>query len=644
MSREEGPAHGMTPRALATGLVLSLAVGIAVYFEMYLKGSNAGGVFFTSPAALFFFFILVGIVNVVLGALHRPWAFRRGELIAIFIMMTVANSAHNPVHYWLGALTGVFYYATPENDWVERLHPHIPEWIAPRDWTAIRDFYEGTGAHGGIPWEVWVGPILYWLPLIMGFHVAALCLMVVVRRQWMDQERLVYPVIQVPLAMVQDDERGSLIKPFFRSWVMWLGMAVPMAIGAVRGLHHYLAYVPSIELHTQLPLMDGLSVPMRLSFATLGFFFLIIREVSFSLWALFLLNLIQKAVYLRLGIGTTMETAISPFSRWSSPDLVHQGVGGLIVLVLGGLWLGRRHIADVLRKAFTGARDIDDSREILSYRGAVFGLFGSFAVMTVWLWLSGIPLLGVLVFLFFAFVIFLGLTRLVAEGGVAVIYNPLVAPDAAVSAMGSSFFGASGIMGLMFTRVWANDIMNFIMPHFANGLKLSEQIGRRRSLLFWGMILASLAGLSGSLWMVLTLTYNHGGVNLRDFNYIWMPRTIPEYAAARIGEWSGPAWWGWFHTGVGAVFMSMLMMARRFWGWWPLHPIGFPISACMGWVATNAFLAWMFKSIALNYGGPPLYRAIRPFFLGLILGQIAICGIWWIVDTISGQQGNYVLL
>ena len=142
--------------------------------------------------------------------------------------------------------------------------------------------------------------------------------------------------------------------------------------------------------------------------------------------------------------------------------------------------------------------------------------------------------------------------------------------------------------------------------------------------------------------MVLTLTYEYGGINLRYFNYIWMPNYFPEYTAARIGEWTGPHWWGWFHTGLGAAAMSLLMLARRFWWWWPLHPIGFPISSTFSWMAFDAFLAWGFKGILLKYGGPPLYAAVRPFFLGLITGQFAICGIFWIIDTLLGHQGNLV--
>ena len=66
--------------------------------------------------------------------------------------------------------------------------------------------------------------------------------------------------------------------------------------------------------------------------------------------------------------------------------------------------------------------------------------------MVLWLWNLGMPLWGVAVFLFFALVIFVALTRVIAEGGVALIYTPMVAADAAVSSRWHvGLFRASGV-------------------------------------------------------------------------------------------------------------------------------------------------------------------------------------------------------
>ena len=647
---QEGRAgwrDGLTLRALVVGVLLAFGIGAAgLYLGHVVQCTGFGCGFYSAPMAHFVLFLLVGVVNVVLGAVNRSWALQRGELIVVYIMMALANSSHCMAHYWVPMLIGPFYYANPENDWANLIHPYFPEWVAPHNLQAIRLFFEGGHrGEGAIPWSVWLVPLASWLPLILALHMSTLCLTVILRRQWMERERLIYPLVHVPLAMIQEDGRGSLVRPFFRSGMMWAGFLIPVVLGCVQALHNYFPLVPTLRLSTSLALFrNTMSVPLTVSFATLGFFFLIKREVAFGLWVFSLFNILQRGFYGILGVGGKEEPALSV---WNSnfPSLVHQSMGAMIVLVLGGLWVGREHLGQVARKAFGRATEVDDSEEILSYRSAVFGFLGSVGVLTVWLRLSGIPLAGILALLFFVFVVFVALTRVVVEGGVAVLYLPLVAPDAAVSALGSSTFGASGMVGMVFTRIWANETFTgFVMPHCAQGLKLSEKITGRRRWLFWAMLLAILAGLAGGIWAMLKMAYTDGAINLSRVHFIWLAQYVYDYAAARISDPIGPNWWGWFHTGIGALVMGALMLAQRCWLWWPLHPLGYPISSVFSWMMFNAFLAWLIKGVVLKYGGVRLYRAVRPFFLGLILGQFVIYGAFWIIDIFTGMVGNRLML
>jgi len=53
-------------------------------------------------------------------------------------------------------------------------------------------------------------------------------------------------------------------------------------------------------------------------------------------------------------------------------------------------------------------------------------------------------------------------------------------------------------------------------------------------------------------------------------------------------------------------------------------------------------IAWLLKLLAMKYGGPSLFRRARPFFLGLIIGQFFIAGIWLIIDFFTGMTDNVV--
>ena len=188
----------------------------------------------------------------------------------------------------------------------------------------------------------------------------------------------------------------------------------------------------------------------------------------------------------------------------------------------------------------------------------------------------------------------------------AVIYTPMVAVDAAMTAIGTTAFSASGLVGMIYARVLGNDLLNFAMPHAANGLKLTGEIEGSRRHLFWLMILAILLGMFGALWMLLYLASTFGAINMSSGFYVWFPNYIGDYTVARISNPTGPYWMGWFHSVIGGVVMALLLLARRFWGWWPLHPIGFPISSTLHWIAFNAFLAWLLRvhqTITDRFGG-----------------------------------------
>ena len=50
----------------------------------------------------------------------------------------------------------------------------------------------------------------------------------------------------------------------------------------------------------------------------------------------------------------------------------------------------------------------------------------------------------------------------------------------------------------------------------------------------------------------------------------------------------------------------------------------------------NVFLAWLIKGIVPKYGGSSAYRALRPFFPGMILGAFVVVGTWLVIDYFTG--------
>ena len=635
-------------RALLVGAAGAWAIGTGVpYCNMVLHGSRIAS-YFNTPAAIILFFLLVFVVNSLLGLVRRCWMLGRAELALIYIMWIVATSIPEwgLTAFLLPDITSVIYYATPENNWAELLHPLVPDWLIPHhDFDQIKNFYEGAPQGGGIPWGLWLPPLAFWLPFVLALYLAMISLMVALRKQWIENERLIFPLVQLPIAMLQDDDaRPGVLNAFFKNPLLWIGFAIPAIVQSANGLNHYFPYFPRISLDHSIPLFrDSIHIPIRLSFQMLGFSYFVNRDIAFGLCFFYLLNTVQQGIFNIFGVQK-IDPVLGAYSTYTGSIIVHQGFGAVIALVLFGLWTARRHLRDVARKAIFGAPDIDDSGEILSYRAALLVLAGSLAFMGVWLWQSGLPAWVTPIYLFFAFVLFVGITRVVAEGGLAFIFAPMIASDFVAAGLGTRTIGASGVTALAFTYVWASDILTFVMASCANGLKLAEEtIKKGRRLIFWGILLAIFVTLGSSIWAILDLGYRYGGINTDSFFFGSAARYPFDNAAARLQALDGPHWENWAYTALGTGVMGLLLAARQHLFWWPFHPLGFPISAVFGTMFFSVFLAWLFKTLVLRYGGPLLYLKTRPFFMGLILGQFVTAGLWYAIDYLAGESGNAVM-
>ena len=74
------------------------------------------------------------------------------------------------------------------------------------DGTGSRLFYEGlSGTTEQIPYSSWVEPLTWWGIFLLSLYISMVCVAVIVRRQWMERERLAYPIAQVGLSMIRSE-------------------------------------------------------------------------------------------------------------------------------------------------------------------------------------------------------------------------------------------------------------------------------------------------------------------------------------------------------------------------------------------------------------------------------------------------------
>ena len=51
-------------------------------------------------------------------------------------------------------------------------------------------------------------PLFWWLSFIFTLFFVCFCIMVILRKQWVERERLSYPLMAVPQILVTDADRG----------------------------------------------------------------------------------------------------------------------------------------------------------------------------------------------------------------------------------------------------------------------------------------------------------------------------------------------------------------------------------------------------------------------------------------------------
>ena len=642
------PDTKITFRSLAVGVLIAALLGIGAPYENLIISGSPLHLDYSTPAAVVLFFLFFVLVNPLLGFLRRKWLFSKIELVTIYIMGAVACTIPTIglVCILIPHISAGSYYATPENEWASKTLPYVPSWLRVSDEEAIKFFYEGLPSGGTVPWEAWLQPMAAWTVLVVAFFVAMTALMVIVRKQWLEHERLSFPLVQVPIAMIgEDGEQEGLISEFFKNPVVWIGILVPVLLYSQRALHNYFPIIPE-----GMPISESyyfwnnkFRLRLSLSYAVVGFGYLLSVKLGFSLWFLGLLTMFEHAALHHFGLSGTDRVAGSSLG---SSNLLYQGFGALLMLAASSIWVGRRHLLEVARSLWASSSSLDDEREILSFRQGAWLLLVSAVTITVWCGLSGMSWWLAPIFLFVVFILMLGITRIVAEGGLAVSKPTMMPNDVMVGAFGSSVLGPSNIGALGMTYPWAGQMRTTMMAAVIHGLKLAETYAMsHRHRLFFGIMLAGLVAFASAVATVLLTGYQYGALNLSVWFFGVGSATAPySFIDYHISN-PLPASDSFYSlTAIGGLVQLLLALANARFLWWPIHPIAFPVSAY--WTThhlmPSIFLAWIVKSVVLHYGGVVLYRKIKPFFLGLILGHYVAGGLWILIDAFTGMTGNHL--
>jgi hypothetical protein len=640
----------MTKRALIIGIAGVLLLGFGTpYSDLVMQGTWIGLTAF--PISSFFVLLaLVLVVNTILRKLGR--GLSPGELLFVYAMVLVAAGipSFGLTALLIPYLAGPFYFASPENRYEEILHPYIPDWFHPSSEKAITALYEGVRGSQAIPWGEWVTPLAAWTVLVFAVYTVFFCLSTLLRRQWVDDEKLVFPLVHLPVEMSRSEPQDrAAVHPFFRNPIMWAFFIVPFAIHASNGLHYYYPALPTINVHL-IPLdsyipgrpWNAMSpLWLRFLFSIIGLTYLLPQDLSFSLWFFYFFFIIQQVIASALGYQPGSVQAY-PVRRF----VAHQMIAGIIVYAVYHLWAGKDRLRQVWRKAVSHDPRVDDRNEPLPYRAALVGLVVGLVVICIWGSMAGASLLLTLIIFGLYFLVHIVAVRLVCEGGMLYVQHPYRPLNIILAAAGSRAIRPQPIATLaLFDHLFMLDNRSPLMPGIMQSYRMADSGRLSRRHLTGAMVLSVVLAVTSSYFSYLRLMYRYGGASLHPwFTAYYTNNLYCTWTSHLIvgGEPANPR--EFLTMGIGAASMWGIVFMHRTFLWWPFHPIGYLMGA--SWPMINfwfpIFVGWLLKSVLLRYGGAKLYRKLLPGFLGLVLAEFSAAGLWVAIDAICGVRGHQI--
>ncbi len=638
-AREER-INALSPRALMVGLVCVVITCFVVCYAELVVGKIQIGFLQLPPVVIGMLVLILG-VQAVLTRFSARLRLRPHEMFTIYVMMLLASmvSSRGLLQKLIPLLIVPDYYATPENGWKSKFFAFIPRWVVPFDpngdpkqFVAAR-FYEALRPGEHIPWQLWIVPLCCWAVFVALVFTAMLCLAVLLRRQWVDNEKLAFPLVQLPLEMVRGETPGVGGAPggsFLKNPLTWIGFALPALLFGFNGLHQWYPSIPDIQTDIDLnayfnqpPWNDMTYFHMFLSFAAVGFFYLLPTDLLFSLWFFFLLTKYEEVQATALGY----QTEVMPMYGCKT-FIGYQIIGCYIVLVGYMVWSARPHLARVARAALRlRARSGDeDADEVLSYPFAFWGLIVSLLLAAGWMTLLGTAYwLALFELWVMLFVVALVMARSTCESGMLMTETSFRPIDIYRMVGDVRQLGGANLTGMAFLDgLWLRDQRGLLLTGFLDSMKFADGVRVRRRSLLGVFVIALLVAVGVSGYLHISLPYRLGAVQMYSYVYQGNPVMAFDNAASTLNGAQPPLpFFATLNFFIGALVTVLLATLRTRLLWFPFHPLGYALSGCWTMMVFwfPCFVAWLCKVFLLRYGGMQLYAKARPFFLGMVLGE-----------------------
>jgi len=627
--KKDSKSRGVTLRAVTFAL---LVIPINNYWVLYMETGvlwmqypTTMSIFFNAVFILFFLTLL----NTVVKKLSPHWTFSQGELLTIYVMLNLATAvcATDMIQVLMPMLGHAFWFATPENEWKELFFRYLPRFLLVSDESVLTDYYNGESTFfEADKIKAWLLPILWWTLFFFALVFVMLCINIILRRQWIEREKLTYPIAQLPYELTTEGGQSS----FFKNKLFLLGFGVVGIIELLNSLNYFFPAIPKLVVRTNLqkfftekPFSAIGWTPFAFYPFIIGLGFFMPLSLSFSCWFFYLFRKSQMILGVVIGLQSLPSF---PYDR-------EQSLGAYIGLSLFALWASRRHIKQVLKEAISHSVSKDKSWLNLT---ALLGILSGAGFIIFFFLKAGMSIWIILLAFSIYYVLSVGITRMRAESGVPAHDLHFMGPDHTIPVLlGTRNLGGRNLSVLTFLYSFNRAHRAHPMPHQLEGFKLADRTGMSVVRLAFAMSIAVLIGLIASFFIYLNLSYRFGGsswTGSQAFNRLqrWLSYpTGPDYPAVSF-------------IGLGIAFSIFLQLMRTRFISWPFHAVGYAVSGaadwCMNWMWASLLISSLIKWLLLRLGGVRAYRKAVPFFVGMVLSEFILGGILSIGGVAFGTQ------
>lgn len=671
-----GAQRIVTWRAVLLGLLgVAFICGLTPYNDYVVNNTYLVGNFLPI-GLLLFFIVVVMLINAPLHLFARRWAFSTGEL-ALALSMTLISCglpSSGLMRYLPAQLVGTWTQAnlTSNAEFRKALQEaDLPMWLFPT--MSVQDPYGGVsddvishyntstpGVRGwkAVPWRAWVKPAIAWGTLLVFLYGTIFCVSVIVRRQWVENERLAFPLASVYLSLVEEPEPGRAVNALFRSPLFWIAAGLVFAIHFVNAMHVYWPQAfPEIPVKYNLRtifandpwrVVDDSFKANAILFILVGIVYFIQSSIVFSMVFCYLvMNVLVKMIYYNAG---------SEFPSNGHTDLQFGSALPFLGIIL---WVGRHHWMIVLRQMFRGEREGEPRGRYLPYSVAGWGVVVGLAGTLTWMVTIGMTFGTALLLLGMYFLLIMVIARIVAETGLIFVQInvPLARPWSYLLAGGFRTSTRSYMAAQLMGNSVGHEFRETVNVFAQHALRVGDQAAydhgppRARALGFaLCLILALVAGFLISGASTLYAEYNYA-VSL-DSNPApqishYATVIVPQYNVSNVASYRSTSSVPleshsrsmFFGAGFGVT--TILSVLRLRYANWPIHPIGFLMATSMPMkrIWFSLLIGWIAKVIILRFGGTSLYRAARPVFMGLIIGEAGAAAFWLVVSLVRVSMG-----